>query len=185
MVHFIISLLSFSRCPKDKNEFILDFIQKYASHKSWRIREAVAMGIQEISENNMKETLKNIVKMKDGNYYEKRAVVAGLCEPKLLKDEKTATNVINILFEITEKLNHDNKLTDEEESLRKALAYGWSVAIVHTPENGKKVFERLLATKKGKHIKWIIKENLKKNRLIKMDANWVKEMENRLTKAST
>lgn len=170
---------------RDNNELVIDNIKKYASHKSWRIREAVAMGIQEISENNMQETIKNINKMQVGNCYEKRAVVAGLCEPKLLKDKTVANTVISILNEITETLNHDNKLTDDEESLRKALAYGWSVAIVHTPDNGEKVFEKILATKKGKHIKWIIKENLKKNRLIKMDATWVKEMENRLTIAST
>ena len=57
--------------------------------------------------------------------------------------------------------------------MRKTLAYGWSVAIVHAPTNGKKAFEKLLETE-SKHIKWIIKENLKKNRLIKMDTAWVK-----------
>jgi hypothetical protein len=170
---------------KDKNELVFEFLRKYASNKSWRIREAVAMGIQEISENNMNETLRNIVKMKDGNCYDKRAVVAGLCEPKLLKEEKTATSVLKILNEITEVLDHNNKLSDEEESLRKALGYGWSVAIVHAPENGKKMLENLLKEKKGKHLKWIIKENLKKNKLIKMDMDWVKEIENRLTTAST
>jgi hypothetical protein len=169
---------------KDKNESTLDYIGKFASHNSWRIREAVAMGIQEISENNMLETLKNIKRLKHGNCYEKRAVVAGLCEPKLLTDENITIKVLNILNEITEILNHDNKLTDEEESLRKALAYGWSVAIVHAPEKGKQIFEKLII-KKGKHIKWIIKENLKKNRLVKLDGDWVKEMENRLTTAST
>ena len=170
---------------KTNNKLVLEFLGKYASHKSWRLREAVAMGIQEISENNINETLINIEKMKNGNCYEKRAVVAGLCEPKLLKDPKTATSVLEIINEITEVLNHDNKLTDEEESLRKALGYGWSVAIVYAPDNGKKMFENLIKEKKGKHIKWIIKENLKKNRLLKMDAKWVKEMENRLTIASS
>lgn len=48
----------------------------------------------------------------------------------------------------------------------------------------KKAFEKLLETE-SKHIKWIIKENLKKNRLIKMDTDWVKKMEKRLTPAST
>lgn len=169
---------------KNNNELVIETIRKYASHKSWRIREAVAMGIQEISEENMQATLKNISKMQVGNFYEKRAVVAGLCEPKLLKDIKVANTVISILKEITETFNHNNKLADDEESLRKALAYGWSVAIVHAPVNGKKAFEKLLETE-SKHIKWIIKENLKKNRLIKMDTDWVKKMEKRLTPAST
>jgi|UniRef100_A0A7C3I3I5 hypothetical protein len=178
-------IVGYSVHNKDKIEDTLDYISKFASHKSWRIREAVAMGIQEISVNKMKETLKNITKLINGNCFEKRAVVAGLCEPKLLKEEETATSVLKVLNEITEVLDHNNKLSDEEESLRKALGYGWSVAIVHAPENGKKMLEMLLKEKKGKHIKWIIKENLKKNRLIKMDIDWVKEMENRLTTAST
>lgn len=122
--------------------------------------------------------------MKDGSCYEKRAVVAGLCEPKLLNNELIANKVITILSEISKVLNHDNKLADDEESLRKALGYGLSVAIVYSPETGKKAFEKLF-TCKGKHIKWIIKENLKKNRLAKMDPNWVNEMKNRLTTAST
>ena len=90
--------------------------------------------------------------LEKGNDYEKRAVVAGLCEPKLLKDKAVAVHVINLLDEITATLTHDNKLTDEEDSLRKALGYGWSVAIVHAPAGGKKAFEKLLQ-KKSKHIK--------------------------------
>ena len=173
-------IVGFAVYNQDKNEFVLEYIRKFASHSSWRIREAVAMAIQEISANNMKETLENIVTMKNGNCYEKRAVVAGLCEPKLLKDEKIATKVLDILKEITEVFNHNNKLKDEEDSLRKALAYGWSVAIVHAPEKGKQAFEQLFSNN-GKHIKWIIKENLKKNRLIRMDYQWVTDMKNRLT----
>ena len=177
-------LLGYAVKNKNNNELVIETIRKYASHKSWRIREAVAMGIQEISEENMQATLKNITKMQVGNFYEKRAVVAGLCEPKLLKDIKVANTVIRILNEITEAFNHNDKLADDEESLRKTLAYAWSVAIVHAPTNGKKAFEKLLEIE-SKHIKWIIKENLKKNRLIKMDTDWVKKMENRLTSAST
>ena len=154
-------------------------IGQYASHKSWRIREAVAIAIQELAKKDVTATLKNIVNLEKGNGYEKRAVVAGLCEPKLLKDKAIAVQVINLLDEITATLAHDNKLTDEEDSLRKALGYGWSVAIVHAPAEGKKAFEKLLQ-KNTKHIKWIMKENLKKNRLIKTDAEWVKMIESKL-----
>ena len=133
-------------------------IGQYASHKSWRIREAVAIAIQELAKKDVTATLKNIVNLEKGNGYEKRAVVAGLCEPKLLKDKAIAVQVINLLDEITATLAHDNKLTDEEDSLRKALGYGWSVAIVHAPAEGKKAFEKLLQ-KNTKHIKWIMKEN--------------------------
>lgn len=57
-------IVGYSVQNQNDNNKVLNYIQKFASHKSWRIREAVAMGIQEISVNNMKETLKNIKKMK-------------------------------------------------------------------------------------------------------------------------
>ena len=57
------------------------------------------------------------------------------------KDKAIAVQVINLLDEITATLAHDNKLTDEEDSLRKALGYGWSVAIVHAPAEGKKLLK--------------------------------------------
>ena len=41
---------------KNNNELVIETIRKYASNKSWRIREAVAMRIQEISEENMQAT---------------------------------------------------------------------------------------------------------------------------------
>jgi hypothetical protein len=53
------------------------------------------------------------------------------------------------------------------------MGYCWSVAIVALPETGKSLFEKWL-TSEDKDIRWVMKENLKKNRLVKMDADWVK-----------
>lgn len=63
-------------------------------------------------------------------------------------------------------------LSDGQIALRKAFGYCWSVAIVAFPEEGKKSFEKLLPAK-NKHVLWIVKENLKKHRLMKMDGEWV------------
>ena len=38
-------IVGYSFHNKEKNEFTLEYIRQFASHKSWRIREAVAMGI--------------------------------------------------------------------------------------------------------------------------------------------
>jgi len=48
-----------------------------------------------------------------------------------------------------------------------------------SPADGKAAFEGLLALP-GKHVRWVIRENLKKNRLMRMDADWVEEMQRRL-----
>ena len=172
-------ILGYAQINKANNKVVLKFLRNYASHNSWRIREAVAMGIQEISVDNLGETLKNIEPWVNGNFLEQRAVVAGLCEPKLLKIEDSNINILDILEKITKNLNHDNKLSDPEVSLRKALGYGWSVVIVSGPKSGKSHFEKLFHLS-GKHVNWIIRENLKKNRLIKMDPQWVEKCNSRL-----
>ena len=111
-----------------------------------------------------------------GTYYEQRAMVATICEPALLKNQTANLVVFDYLLSVTLPFKtYTIPLTEGQKSLRKALAYGWSVAIVACPEHGKHHFETLLAVK-GKHIQWIIKENLKKNRLIKMNQDWVNFM---------
>ncbi|HBE78941.1 MAG TPA: hypothetical protein DDW65_14360 [Firmicutes bacterium] len=148
-------------------------IRRYASHKSWRIREAVAIGIQEIAEKNMTEIIDNLEKWLDGNDLEKRAVVAALCEPKLLKEKSMNRRILNLLTQITLEFEKSNsKLSDNQNTLRKTLGYGWSVVIVAIPDEGKATFEGI-ARNKNKHIQWIVKENLKKNRLRVMDEEWV------------
>jgi hypothetical protein len=165
-------------CVLNRNDIktTLKAIRGYASHSSWRIREAVAIGIQEIAENNLKEIIVNLEKWLEGNDLEKRAVVAALCEPKLLKVKSEIIKVLDILGKVTfefEKLN--DKLSGDQNSLRKTLGYGWSVAIVSLPEEGKKIFEKL-SKSRNKHIKWIFKENMKKKRLAVMDKKWVEKM---------
>ena len=63
--------------------------------------------------------------------------------------------------------------------LRQGLAYCWSVAVAASPEAGKSMMEKWLGNP-NKDVRWIMKENLKKNRLIKMDAGWVKACNARL-----
>lgn len=165
-------------CIRNKNNIqkTLTTIRKYASHSSWRIREAVAIGIQEITENNTSEIINNLEKWTDGNDLEKRAVVAALCEPKLLKEKSFIIELFEILNKITMSFDKiDGKLSENQNSLRKTLGYGWSVAIVSLPNEGKVAFEKI-ARCNNKHIKWIVKENLKKKRLTVMDKKWVEKL---------
>ena len=168
-------IVSYAVLNKDNVEETIKYLSKYASHGSWRIREAVAIGIQEIAEKKMELVLKSLEPWARGNALEKRAVVAALCEPKLLSDQKVNQQILKILETITQCFASLDKLTEEEKILRKSLGYGWSVLIVALPEAGKKSFQAYLKNK-NKHINWIVKENLKKNRLLKMDKEWVDSM---------
>jgi hypothetical protein len=157
-------------------QHVMHFLRPYASHKSWRIREAVAMGIQEISENNMDTVLAGLFPWLDGNELEKRALVAALCEPKLLKSRIHNLRILEFLTKLTLEFNPiQGRLSDRQDTLRKTLGYGWSVLIVSIPEEGKKALEKM-ASLGGKHIRWIVRENLKKNRLRNMDSAWVEKM---------
>jgi hypothetical protein len=54
------------------------------------------------------------------------------------------------------------------------MGYCWSVAVAALPDAGKPLMEKWLRSE-DKDIRWMMKENLKKNRLARMDAKWVEE----------
>ena len=111
-----------------------------------------------------------------GNSYEKRAAAAALCEPRLLNQEEQVSKVLQILDNITCSIKEITDGKDESfTALKKGLAYCWSVAIVALPDEGKQRFEKWVACD-DKDINWIIKENLKKDRLKRMDQEWTELM---------
>jgi hypothetical protein len=147
---------------------------EYASDPRWRIREAVATGLQLVGDQDMDLLLKEMQKWSNGNWYEKRAAAAALAEPRLLKQPKYAKKVLQILNEITGSMEKTDAPRDEAfKILRQGLGYCWSVAVAALPGAGKPMMEKWLDSQ-NKDIRWMMKENLKKNRLIKMDTNWVK-----------
>ena len=165
-------------CVRNRNDIgeVLEKIRAYASHKSWRIRESVAIGIQEIAGNNMDGIIRGLEEWADGGDYEKRAVVAALCEPGLLKEKSAAIRLFRILEKITMPFERiEGKLTDGQNTLRQTLGYGWSVAVAALPARGKAAFESISGNS-NRHIRWIAKENLKKHRLSVMDGGWTEKM---------
>ncbi|MBF4691805.1 hypothetical protein [Fusibacter ferrireducens] len=186
---FVVMCGVVSFCVRQTHLFIIDDadserlgkmeieLKKYANHSSWRIREAVAIGLQEVAKSGgVMPVIHFLKKWCTGTALEKRALVATLCEPALLKDQEMNSIVLDYLLSVTHPFEQITRsLTDGEKSLRKALAYGWSVAIVASPEMGKRYFEAL-AKIENKHIRWVLKENLKKNRLVKIESEWVEMM---------
>jgi hypothetical protein len=109
-----------------------------------------------------------------GNFLEQRALAAGICEPDLLSDPRHAELALQLLEQITQLLSGvENRKSEDFKVLRKGLGYCWSVAVAANPEIGKPAFEKLLELD-DKDVQWIIRENLKKNRLVKMDEAWVR-----------
>jgi hypothetical protein len=158
------------------DDSLISKLREYASDTRWRIRESVAMALQHVGKVNVSKLVATIKGWDTGNYYEQRAVVAGLCEPANLKTDEIKDFTLIILKKITEQLiNCTDPRNDSFKTLVKALCYCWSVAIVASPEKGKACF-REIALSNHKELQKIVKENLKKNRLIKLDKNWVEEI---------
>jgi len=156
-----------------KEPELFERVRKYASNLRWRIREAVPTGLQLTGDQDMSLLLSEMKKWIKGNWYEKRAVAATLAEPRLLREAKPAKHVLQILDKITVSMETDDQSKDEAfKVLRQGMGYCWSVAVAALPDVGKPLIEKWLSSK-DKDIRWVMKENLKKNRLIKMDADWV------------
>lgn len=152
---------------------LFDELCKYASDSRWRIREAVPTGLQLTGDQDMDLLLQEMNKWSKGNWYEKRAAAATLAEPRLLKQPKHAQQVLQILDNITASMKTDAGSKDESyKVLRQGMGYCWSVAIVALPDTGKPIMEKWLNSA-DKDILWMMRENLKKNRLVKMDGDWV------------
>jgi hypothetical protein len=159
---------------------LFERLRSYASDPRWRIREAVATGLQLTGDQDMDLLLKEMQKWSKGNWYEKRAAAATLAEPRLLKQPKYAQQVLWILNEITTTMEKADEARDESfKVLRQGMGYCWSVAVAALPETGKPIMEKWLNSP-DPDIRWMMKENLKKNRLMKIDPHWVKEWNSKL-----
>lgn len=162
-----------------KNEY-LKILQQFASDPRWRIREAVAIALQAYGERDMDGLINDMKYWAEGNNYEKRAAAAALCEPKLLKKKEQVMCILQILDKITESIRGMKSRNNESfKTLKKGMAYCWSVAIVKAPDEGKRMFERWLLID-DRDINWIIKENLKKDRLKRMDEVWLQKCKDKI-----
>lgn len=148
-------------------------LRQKASDPRWRIREAVALGLQEYGRSAIEALLALMAEWRQGTLLERRAAVAALCEPSLLQEPASAGRIMDILDQITASiLDEADRRAEAFKVLRKALAYGWSVAVAGQPETGKPRMARWIASS-DPDIRWIMRQNLKKKRLLRMDEAWV------------
>jgi hypothetical protein len=152
--------------------FLLPILRRHAADPRWRIREAVAMALQRYGDHGMEALLAEMQHWAQGSFLEQRAAVAALCEPRLLQQARHAEQVLCILDRITASIQQAGDRAGEPfQVLRKGLGYGWSVAVAALPDVGKPLLERWFACE-DRDIRWIMKDNLRKNRLVRMDAAW-------------
>ncbi len=148
-------------------------LREQASDPRWRIREAVALGLQKYGQASMETLLVMMEDWSQGTLLERRAVVATLCEPNLLVEQEHASRILDIIEGITTSiLAEEDRKSEDFKVLRKSLAYGWSVVVAAQPPIGKPRMEKWIGSQDA-DIRWIMKQNLRKKRLEKMDEAWV------------
>lgn len=154
----------------------LESLRVCASDQRWRMREAVAMALQRWGEINMDRLIVAMQDWSRGTPLEQRAAAAALCEPRLLKNSQHAFAVLQILDQITASIAQvTDRRSPDFQALRKGLGYCWSVAVVAFPDQGKALIEKWLRST-DKDVHWIMRTNLKKARMVRMDADWVHQL---------
>jgi hypothetical protein len=149
-------------------EKALSRLKELATDPRWRLREAVAMALQRLIETQSEATLKELEGwIATGDWLAMRAVAAGVAEPTVLKDRENAQKALELLKTIFDQiLSEKERKSEEFITLRKGLGYTLSVVVAAIPDEGFEYMHHLVEME-DTDIQWILKENLKKNRLLK------------------
>ncbi len=143
-------------------------LRRLAEDPRWRMREATAMGLQRLLRSRPDETLTALEGwISGGSPLVLRAAAAAVAEPALLVYEDMAHRALRLHRRILERVvGFDDRRSEGFKTLRQALGYTLSVVVQAAPEVGF-AFLRGLAATPDADIRWIVRENLKKNRLVR------------------
>lgn len=141
--------------------------RRLAADARWRVREGVALGIQALG-GVSPEAIIEITRVWANNEdpLVQRAAVASICEPRLLRSVETATAALEVCSVVTAHyadLDTQPRRLPDARTLRQALGYCWSIAIVASPAEGLRAFCALDTT--DVDIAWVVKQNTGKKRL--------------------
>ena len=145
----------------------------HACDRRWRVREGVAMALQRVGDADVSLLFDIVAGWVDDRPYVQRAAVAAVAEPRLLKTGGAASTAAEIVDRVTAHLEAaGDRRSDEFRTLRQALGYCWSVVVAADLVQGRPRMERW-ASSSDADVRWVIRENLKKARLIRLDPAWV------------
>lgn len=171
--------LGLGRLAAEGDDDALARLRELASDPRWRTREAVAMALQQVGERDWAKLVQTARSLAAGGPLEQRAAAAALCEPRLLDRPERVADTLSVLDTITASLEADEADEEGRRTLVKGLGYCWSVAVAADPELGRPAFERWLESDHP-DVRRVVRENLKKARLSRMDASWVADCQGRL-----
>jgi hypothetical protein len=143
-------------------------LKRWANDPRWRVREAVAMGLQRIGDASPHALCDVAEKWVDGTAYQRRAAVAGVCEPRFcVRAAGVSARIAAVLDRATSAYAGErDRRADGPVALRKALSYGWSVALAGDPRDVVPVFDRWARyAVDDADVRRMVRENLTKSRI--------------------
>jgi hypothetical protein len=157
-----------SGLPRPRRRAALSAIKAAAGDSRWRVREAAAMALQLIGEQDL-VALKAIVTdwLPGSSPLEMRAIAAGLAHPPILLNEEFAGFCLQTARTILTVITRTDPKSRKEESfkvLRQGMGYALSVFVAKLPGDGFTLMRKSAAVRDA-DIAWIVRENLKKKRL--------------------
>jgi hypothetical protein len=157
-------------------------LRALASDSRWRTREGVAMALQRLLGSATAAARRELKRWsrEAGQWLLLRAVVAAVAEPALLVNKDQIEFAFAVHGEVLKQFGRAKERGSAEfKTLRQGLGYTLSVVAAADPERGWKVLDELAATGDS-GLLWIVRENLKKKRLIATDPARAAELSKRI-----
>lgn len=160
----MVGLVGLGRRAAQDDESGLALLRRRAGDAEWRIREAVAMGLQRLGDGRPQRLAEVAREWVDGPPLEARAAVAAVAEPRLLRSPASIEPALDVLDIATQKA-----VDSRDRVLRQALGYAWSVVVAADPGRGLPRFEAWERKAAGDaDVAWIVRENRAKSRMKKL-----------------
>lgn len=158
-------------------------LRTQARDPRWRTREMVAQGLQAMARVRLHDLWYYLFMLGfGGDPLEMRAAAATVAEPDIMEDTEHARAALGLHGEILAKLAaipSESRRSDAFRALRLGLGYTLSVVVAAIPDKGFALM-RAWTSVSDPDVRWILKENLKKNRLLKAHPAAVAELQSLL-----
>ena len=146
-------------------------LRTFAGDPRWRAREGVAMALQRLLDAEPKQTLVLLLRwVNEDDPFLLRAVVAGVAEPRILVSKATARSALELHKRVFNRFTQLQRNSEGFDALKKGLGYSLSVVVAALPREGF-AFMAELAASRNADVNWVIRENLKKKRLMRYPAD--------------
>ena len=165
---------SIGAISEDHFKQAVTYLKELANDSRWRMREAVAAAIGRILLQRGQPLFHELEQWIDNkNWLEMRAVATGVAHPSALSEKIYAKLALNLHMTIFQRIHDtEDRKSEQFKTLKKGLCYTLSVVTQATPEEGFNYMKHIIGVK-DPDLDFIIRENLKKNRLKK---NFAKEV---------